>query len=262
MSYFVTGATGFIGRFLVEQAAQAQGHDLRAGAQGLAKEARRNLQEDGLGRQARGGHRRRHDAGQVRRRRSADPHTVRQGEALLPPGRDLRPHRQARSAEGGQSRRYAACAGPRGRVEGRRVPPHQLDRRGRPVSRRVPRRHVRRGRRPGRPLPAYQARLRRPGAPRNPAEVAHLPAGYGRGSLADRRDGQDRRSVLLLHVSQEAAADAAAVDADARPGRWAHQHRAGRLRGRRDGPHRAQAAPGRSLFPSHRPRTACAWARC
>ena len=37
MTYFVTGATGFIGRILVEQAARAQGHDLRAGAQGVAR---------------------------------------------------------------------------------------------------------------------------------------------------------------------------------------------------------------------------------
>jgi nucleoside-diphosphate-sugar epimerase len=41
MTYFVTGATGFIGRFPRRQARRAQGHDLRARAQGLDEEVRR-----------------------------------------------------------------------------------------------------------------------------------------------------------------------------------------------------------------------------
>ena len=52
MSYFVTGATGFIGRFLVSNLLKREGHDLCAGAQGLAEEARRDREEDGLGHEA------------------------------------------------------------------------------------------------------------------------------------------------------------------------------------------------------------------
>ena len=47
MSYFVTGATGFIGRNLVEQTAAAGGHDLRPRAGGLARPPRGAA--DGLG---------------------------------------------------------------------------------------------------------------------------------------------------------------------------------------------------------------------
>ena len=65
--------------------------------------------------------------------------------------------------------------------------------------------------------------------------VAGVPAG-GRGRrLADRRDGQDRRAVLLLPRAQPRLSPAAERCRVAVPGPRRHQHRAGRLRGRRDG---------------------------
>ena len=105
--------------------------------------------------------------------------THRQGPAFLPPGGDLRPDRQCRRAAGRQHRRHPPCAGPGRRAQGEVLPPRQFDRRRRPVPGRVPRGHVRRGRGPGRSLPAHQARFRRAGARGEADQVAHLPAGHG-----------------------------------------------------------------------------------
>jgi len=86
--------------------------------------------------------------------------------------------------------------------------------------------------------------------------VAHLSPRHGGRPFADRRDGQDRRALLLLHADQEAARDAAAVDADAGHRGRAHQPRAGGFRCRRDGPHRAQAKTRWPHLPPDRSRAA------
>ncbi len=60
--------------------------------------------------------------------------------------------------------------------------------------------------------------------------VARLSAWAGRRRQQHRRDGQDRRPVLLLQADPENAQSAAAVDADGGAGRRPHQHRAGGFR--------------------------------
>ena len=120
----------------------------------------------------------------------------------------------------------------------RRPPaPRQLDRRRGPLRRRVPRGHVRRGRGPRPSVLHDQAREREDRAQGVQGAVDGVPAGARRRRLADRRDGQDRRPVLLLQADPAHAPAAAAVDALGRPRRRAHQHRAGRLRRRRARPH-------------------------
>ena len=97
MAYFVTGATGFIGQFLVANLLKRGEPDLRARAQELAEEARRRCASDWgadekqviavVG-----------DLGEEEpRRRRRRPATKLKGkvDALLPPRRDLRPQRRA-----------------------------------------------------------------------------------------------------------------------------------------------------------------------
>ena len=69
--------------------------------------------------------------------------------------------------------------------------------------------------------------------------------------LEDRRDGQDRRALLLLQGDPEGAPRAARVVPAGRPRVRLHEHRAGRLRGRGDGPHRPPARPRRAGLPPH-----------
>ena len=93
-------------------------------------------------------------------------------------------------------------------------------------------------------------RQRRQGA------VARLPALDRRRQLEDRRDGQDRRALLLLQGDPEGPQHAAAVvPADRARGRQ-DEHRPGRLRGRRDGPHRPPARPRRPGLPPRQPEDA------
>ena len=83
--------------------------------------------------------------------------------------------------------------------------------------------------------------------------VARVPPSDRRRPLADRRDGQDRRALLLLQGDPEGALRAAGVDAAHRPRARLHEHRAGRLRRRRAGPHRPSARPRRPGLPPHQP---------
>ena len=82
--------------------------------------------------------------------------------------------------------------------------------------------------------------------------VDGVPPGDGRRRLADRRDGQDRRPVLLLQADPAHAADPAAVDAQRRPRRRTRQHRAGGLRRRRARPHQSPFPRQRPLLPPGR----------
>ena len=91
MSYFVTGATGFIGRFLVERLLEREGTDLRARPRGLEGQARRAAQP--LGRR-RGARRRRSSATSRSRGLGVSDADIEraqgQGRPPLPPRRDLR----------------------------------------------------------------------------------------------------------------------------------------------------------------------------
>ena len=92
--------------------------------------------------------------------------------------------------------------------------------------------------------------------------LARLPAGDRGRRLGHRRDGQDRRSVLLLQADPAHAPVAAAVDAQHRHRGRAHQHRAGGFRGERDGPHRSRRGPTTASVSTWSTRSRCASAKC
>ena len=153
MSYFVTGATGFIGRNLVEQLLEREGTIyvlVREGSKGRLEELRNrwgadeervvgivgDLSEPRLGRLRRG------------------PRApARRGRPPLPPRRDLRHDRRRRVPAGRQRRGHP----PHGRVRrggrGRPRAHGQLDRRRRPLQGHLARGHVRGGRRTSTPTP-------------------------------------------------------------------------------------------------------------
>ena len=174
---------------------------------------------------------------------------------LLPPGSRLRPAGR-RGAPGSRQRGgHASHGGLRARRRGQALPPRQQHRCRRPLRGGVQRGHVRRGRGAGPPLLHDQARVREDRAARVQGAVVGLPPGDGGGRLEDGRDGQDRRPVLLLQAHPAHAPPAALVDADHRHRGWAHQHRAGGLRGQRARPHLPCPRSRRTLLPSGRPRT-------
>ena len=111
-----------------------------------------------------------------------------------------------------------------------------------------------RGRGPGPPLLHDQAREREDRAQGVQGAVDGVPPGRRGRRQPDRRDGQDRRPVLLLQADPAHAADPAAVVPVDRPRGRAHQHRAGGLRGRRARPHQPpQARHQRQVLPPGRP---------
>ena len=83
--------------------------------------------------------------------------------------------------------------------------------------------------------------------------MAGLSAGDRGRQLADRRDGQGRRPLLLLQGDPAGAWPASTVDADRRPRGRSDQPRARRFRGRGDGPHRPPGRARRPRVPHHRP---------
>ena len=91
---------------------------------------------------------------------------------------------------------------------------------------------------------------------RVPGAVAGLPSGRGGRALRDRRDRQDRRPVLLLQDPAAAARRHAVVGAGHRHRGRRDQPRPRRLRRQGDGPHRPPARPRRPGLPPHRPRAA------
>ena len=150
-----------------------------------------------------------------------------------------------------QRRRYPPRRRARQRARRRAPAPRLLGRRGGRLQGPVPRGHVRRGPGPAVGLPPHEVRVRadRPRAVRG--AVARLPARDRHRPLADRRDGQDRRALLLLQAHPEGPQRAAAVVPARRPRAGLHEHRAGRLRRPRDGPHRPRARPRRPGVPPH-----------
>ena len=122
--------------------------------------------------------------------------------------------------------------------------------------------HVRRGPAAALALPPHEVRVRadRPRAALRP--VAGVPAGDRGRRLADRRDGQDRWPVLLLQGDRAHAPPAAGVGAAGRPRPRQHEHRAGRLGGRRARAHRARARPRRRAPSTSPTRAPSAWTTC
>ncbi len=228
MTYFVTGATGFIGRHLVERLLEREGDIyvlIREGSTEKLERLRRAVRRDGAD-QA-GDRRPRAAAARARRR---DQGAARRGRPLLPPRGDLRHHRGRDPERAGQRRRHAECRRPRERARRQALPPHVVDRGRRELRRLVHRGRLRRGAGVPEPLPPHEVRVREARARARRGAVARVPPVARRRQLQDRRDGQDRRAVLLLQGDPEAPARAAGVVpadlARVRP----HQPRAGRLR--------------------------------
>ena len=194
MAYFVTGATGFIGRFLVGNLLERGEPDLRAGAQGLAEEARRAARALGRGPTSRSSA----SSATSRSRSSASPTPTCASSRARSRTSSTSP-RSTTSRRPPRTQQAANVEGTRHAVEfaerdqRRLLPPRELDRRGGTVRRRVPRGHVRGGRGARPSVLPHQARLRRRGAQRMQAAVPHLPA---RASWsATRRPARSTRST-------------------------------------------------------------------
>ena len=241
MAYFVTGATGFIGRYLVERLL-ARGERVfvlvRPRVHGEVRGAARVL---GRARQPRGADRGQPRGAEPRRLQGGPPAAHRQGRPPVPPGGDLRPAGVERGAGPREHRRHRPCAAVRGFGAGRRLPPRQFDRRRGHLPGQLPREHVRGGDRPRPPVLPHQARVGGAGAKPLQAALARVSPRHRRRPFADRADRQDRRALLLLQDDPEAAAVIAAVVSADRARRRLHQPRAGGLRGRGHGPPRAPA---------------------
>ena len=116
MNYFVTGATGFIGRYLVQRLLQREGtvHVLVRAGCGRLEEMRTAWAPQGAGRAV---------AGDLRSPVSGSPSRTcgpaRRGRPLLSPGRDLRHDRRRRGAAGRQHRGHPTCGRIRRRDPGR-----------------------------------------------------------------------------------------------------------------------------------------------
>ncbi len=208
----------------------------------------------GGGRRPRGGHRRRPLAAQARGLRGGRLAPQGRGRPPVPPGGDLRHDRRRREPEAGQRRGHPPHGRARRGGRGRPRAHGQLDRRRRPLQGHLARGHVRGGREPRQPsLLPHQARLRGDRSDRVHAPVARLPAGNRRRALGDRRDGQDRRPLLLLQADPQASQRDPPVDSDDRRRGQGDQPRPGRLRGQGHGPHRPPRRARRQGIPPHRP---------
>ena len=194
MSYFVTGATGFIGRHLVERLLEREG-DIHVLVREESQEKLDALRE-------RLGRRRPRQARQPATSPSRclgvseeDRKALRRRRALLPPRGDLRHDRRRGAQPPAQRQRHAERRRPRQRARRRPLPPRLLDRgRGRvrgPLHRGL----LRRGPEAPAPVPPDQVRGREARA-RSELTVpwrVYRPVDRRR-QLPDRRDGQDRRA--------------------------------------------------------------------
>ena len=257
-TYFVTGATGFIGRHLVERLLARDGE--RAVTTPLA-EANPRARAPRLGGEAGAARRQRADPRGHRRpgravprpRRGAARRAARERRPLLPPRRDLRHDRGRDRERAAQRRRDAARDRPRQRPRGGDLPPRLVDRRGRQLRGPLHRGHVRRGPEAALAVPPDEVRVGEARPRPRERGLARVPPVDRRRRLAHGRDGQDRRPVLLLQGDPEGAPRAARVVPAHRARGRLDQHRPGRLRRRRDRPHRARAGPRRPGVPPRQP---------
>ena len=251
MSYFVTGATGFIGRHLVERLLEREGdiHVLvregsrekldalieRWGAGDRIKPVVGDLTEPMLG------------VSEEDRKALAGVEHFFHLAAIYDMTADET--QNAMLNVGGTAERGRA----RQRARRGRLPPHLLGRRRRPLQGPLPRGHVRRGPGAAHALPPHEVRGREDRPREGPGRLARVPPRGRRRQLQDRRDGQDRRALLLLQGPPEAARRAAAVGAAGLDRVGLDEPRAGRLRRRGDGPHRPPGGPRRPGVPPRRP---------
>ena len=257
MPYFVTGATGFIGKRLVREAARAPRRDglfprarksrpsvpTRCSSTGAWTSARRRSSRSSATWPSR-----------ARRRRGRSEEARGQGQALLPPRRGLRPQGATRSSSelanidgtrnavafakaiGAGCFHHVSSIAAAGLYEGvfREDMFEEAENLDHPYfrtkhdSERIVRKRMQ-GCRGASIAPAWSSATRKTGE-------------------MDKIDGP----YYFFKLIQRHAPAAAAVDADDRHRGRPHQHRAGRLRRRRDGPHRAPEGPRRQVLPPDR----------
>ena len=208
MSYFVTGATGFIGRHLVERLLEREG-DIHVLVREESQEKLEALRERwGAGDRVKpviG------DLAEPLLGVSEEDRAALQGRrALLPPRGDLRHDRRRGAQPPAQRQRHPARRRPRQRARRGPLPPRLLDRgRGR-VRGHFTEDSFDEGQKLTHPYhrTKYEAeKLVRQGV----GAVARVPALGRRRQLQDRRDGQDRRALLLLQGDPEGPPHAAGV---------------------------------------------------
>ena len=255
MAYFVTGATGFIGRHLVQELVDHRDgtifvlcRESSAGPDGVP--------HPGLGLGPGGPRHRRPGDGPARRGRRLGRRAPRRHRPLLPPRRDLRHDRRRRDQREAERRRHPERPRARRRAAGGHLPPGVVGGRGRRLPRHLRRVDVRRGAAPALAVPPHEVRVREDRPQRGDGPVAGLPARDRGRPLRDRRDGQGRRPLLLLPADEADAGQPAGLAAAGRRRPRRHQRGAGRLRREGDGPPRPPARPRRRGVPPGQPRPA------
>ena len=259
MNYFVTGATGFIGRNLVQRLLQREGTVyalVRAGSRGRLEELRTSFGPDGA--------RVVPISGDLARPASASPRrtcSTLRGEVdhffHLAAIYDMTAGAEAQEIANVEGTRHAVELA--GAIEAGCF--HQISSIAVAGLYKGEWREdmFERGRRARHPsLLPHQARVRAGRARGMLAALAGLPAGDRRRRLAHRRDRQGRRALLRLQAAAAGAPGAAELAADDRRRGRRDQHRPGRLRRRRDRLHRPQARtstgrPSASPIPTRRP---------
>ena len=163
---------------------------------------------------------------------------------------DLRHHRRRGRAAGRQRRRH-----PRrhraGAAAGRHAASRVVDRGGGRLRRRVHRGRLRRRPAAADAVPPDEVRSRVAGALGARTALPRLPPRRSGGRLPHRRDGQDRRPVLLLRRAGQVGG-VAEVHPDPAARHRPHQHRPGRLRRRRARRTDARRRARRADVPSDR----------
>ena len=233
MAYFVTGATGFIGRRLVERLLEKRQGKIyvlvRESSQGPPGRPDRALERrrGQLGRRARRARRRRPAPAAARasrrsRSRSCAARSTHFFHLAAVYDMTAPAERNTAVNVGGTTHAVELARA----LDAKRLHHVSSIAVAGELPRRLRRGHVRRGPAPALALPPHQVRVRADRARAALRALARVPAGDRRRRLADRRDGQDRRPLLLLQGDPADAPPAARVGAARRPRPRLHEHRA------------------------------------